>query len=523
VWCLHLAKAVWIYFVHSLFVKLQQMSEALDLTFVHPRVIVIGSPFVNHSLNALRNYFQKNFVQRDRVNYCIYNFSAEEDYNIEQDLENVITYGFPENNPCPLELLIHVCTLIDTFLNQDLENVIVLHSKNGNVKDLRNGLFLFIFIVSLFDFIGKGRACLVAACVLLLSSQVATSTEAISLIRTKRGKDALTLPSQIRYLFYYEKLLKTESVYPNSFQVLMTKFNSIPKFNSSILNAGCTPFFTIHVLATDVMAQQHASGRRGSQQNSQNSLHHLNPTVYNSFPQFHAKLVYESFNPLQASGTETNNNSTNININNVNSPGRQLLHYRSGYDEFVEYDLSNQLLMIRGDFYFTFYHYSLANHKYETMFQVFLHSAFLEKPVIRTMAETREATTTTATTAPNNNHNLFYVQFPKAFIDFAHTDAEHYLFQENFSVELLFQQKESHPEINSLNDEEFLSMNNSNNLGNPGFPSDAHHHQNNNTHSHHQERVFHHNNHSDYDGPILQRKSVADQRRPGNSNTFFSN
>jgi hypothetical protein len=239
----------------------------------------------------------------------------------------------------------------------------------------------FIFLFSLFDFIGKGRACLVAACVLLLTSQVETSTEAISLIRAKRGKDALTLPSQIRYLFYYEKLLKSESVYPNSFQELMTKFNSIPKFNSSILNAGCTPFFTIHVLATDALAHQHSSGHRGSQQNTHKSLHHLNPTVYNSFPQFHAKLVYESFNPSQAPGAETNNtsnnNSTNININNVKSPGRQLLHYRSGHDEYVEYDLSNQLLMIRGDFYFTFYHYSLANHKYETMFKFLFISSLL--------------------------------------------------------------------------------------------------------------------------------------------------
>ena len=103
----------------------------LDLTYIHPRIIVIGSPYLNNSIADLRNYLQKNFCQNGQLNYCIYNFSAEEDYNIESDLENVITYGFPENSPCPLELLIHICMLIDVFLNRDIENVIVLHSKNG--------------------------------------------------------------------------------------------------------------------------------------------------------------------------------------------------------------------------------------------------------------------------------------------------------------------------------------------------------------------------------------------------------
>ncbi len=105
--------------------------ESLDLTYIHPRVIVIGSPYPNNALAKLRNYFTQNLIQNNNVRYCIYNFSSEEEYNIEQDLENVITYGFPENSPCPFEYLIHICTLIDVYLNRHPDNIVVLHSKSG--------------------------------------------------------------------------------------------------------------------------------------------------------------------------------------------------------------------------------------------------------------------------------------------------------------------------------------------------------------------------------------------------------
>ena len=150
--------------------------RTLNLTYVHPRIIVIGSPFLNDTLNQLSNFLQEKYVVKlfnssnqasiathQKVNYFIYNFSSEEDYNIEQDLPNVLTYGFPENTPCPMDLLLTVCDSIQSYLNQDPDHVVILHSK-----------------------LGQKRAGMVAVCSMLLCGYVKTVFEGIQLVYEKK-------------------------------------------------------------------------------------------------------------------------------------------------------------------------------------------------------------------------------------------------------------------------------------------------------------------------------------------------
>jgi len=110
----------------------------LNLSYITDRIIIIGSPFHDDTLPQLRMFIQNQYTPKQ---YRIYNFSSEEEYNIEQDLENVLTYGYLINSPCPLTMLIEICSHIYNFLSQDESNVVILHSKFGKVFSF-SSLFL---------------------------------------------------------------------------------------------------------------------------------------------------------------------------------------------------------------------------------------------------------------------------------------------------------------------------------------------------------------------------------------------
>jgi len=87
--------------------------------------------------------------------------SSEEEYNIEQDLENVLTYGYLINSPCSLTMLIKIYN----FLSQDECN-------------------------------------------------------AIEYVNTQRGPATLIIPSQTRYVYCYENLLRQEMKPMNTYQLV---------------------------------------------------------------------------------------------------------------------------------------------------------------------------------------------------------------------------------------------------------------------------------------------------------------
>jgi hypothetical protein len=104
----------------------------IDLTQLTRRLLVIGSPFLHDSLSALSRYLSVNHGDR----YKVYNFTVEKEYNLEQDMDRVVTYPIVRGCPCPLLQLIHICESIEDFLNSDEENVVVLHSSQGRSLDL---------------------------------------------------------------------------------------------------------------------------------------------------------------------------------------------------------------------------------------------------------------------------------------------------------------------------------------------------------------------------------------------------
>jgi phosphatidylinositol-3,4,5-trisphosphate 3-phosphatase/dual-specificity protein phosphatase PTEN len=99
----------------------------------------------------------------------------------------VALHPFKDHNAPPLRMIYEFCCDVDSWLCQDDEHVIAVHCKAG-----------------------KGRTGTMICCYMLHTAIVNTASEAITYygrIRTFNG-NGVTIPSQIRYINYYEQCLK---------------------------------------------------------------------------------------------------------------------------------------------------------------------------------------------------------------------------------------------------------------------------------------------------------------------------
>lgn len=92
---------------------------------------------------------------------------------------------------------------------------------------------------------------MMAACYLMHSGVCTTAQKAVDFVNRLRcpdSHDALTCPSQIRYVYYYEALLRSESVKCSTYRVSHIRITTAPSFSSSLIDCGCTPVVSISVL-----------------------------------------------------------------------------------------------------------------------------------------------------------------------------------------------------------------------------------------------------------------------------------
>ncbi|RYG63017.1 hypothetical protein EON64_16765 [archaeon] len=101
----------------------------LDLTYITNRLIVIGSPYRNDNLNNLKRYLDTQHANH----YRLLNFTNEQEFNLDQDMDQVETYPVPKGNPLPFSLLIELCSSIEGHFNAHEQNVVVLHSADGKL------------------------------------------------------------------------------------------------------------------------------------------------------------------------------------------------------------------------------------------------------------------------------------------------------------------------------------------------------------------------------------------------------
>ena len=112
------------------------------------------------------------------------------------------------------------CRSLDEWFSGDPENVVGIHCKAG-----------------------KGRTGLLIATYLVHSAQSATANDALfkfGMVRTQNGK-GVTIPSQMRYVHYYDQYMRRGDLPTNTFQLTHIRMTTVPTYDTvCTLNACCS-------------------------------------------------------------------------------------------------------------------------------------------------------------------------------------------------------------------------------------------------------------------------------------------
>jgi len=160
----------------------------LDLTYITERIIAMGFPsskseaYFRNPLPEVQKFFE--FYHKD--NYKLYNLCAERTYDPGKFHNRVEQFPFFDHNAPPIKLIQDCCINIHDWLSND-KHIVGINCKAG-----------------------KGRTGLIICCYLLHCGACTTTDEALARYGNKRTKDGkgVTIASQIRYIHYYERLLK---------------------------------------------------------------------------------------------------------------------------------------------------------------------------------------------------------------------------------------------------------------------------------------------------------------------------
>ena len=198
----------------------------LDLTYITPNIIAMGKPSTSiegmyrNKLEDVKQFFNS----RHKDHYKVYNLCKELVYP-----ENVFYrqgyFPFVDHEAPPLNLIKPFCEDAKQFLDEDKKNVVAIHCKAG-----------------------KGRTGTFISCLLLYLKYFDNAADCLKyygMMRVENGK-GVTVPSQIRYVFYFEQILKKNIKCPMEFKkvcLIKIKMNTIPHISS--VKSGCTPTFSI--------------------------------------------------------------------------------------------------------------------------------------------------------------------------------------------------------------------------------------------------------------------------------------
>mmetsp|Transcript_3226 Transcript_3226/g.5738 ORF Transcript_3226/g.5738 Transcript_3226/m.5738 type:complete len:452 (-) Transcript_3226:235-1590(-) len=154
--------------------RYRQNGFDLDLTYITDRVIAMAAPGESYE-----KLYRNNFGDVQRC--------SERSYDENKFHGRVSRYGFDDHQVPPFNM-IPLCILdITTWLNANPENVAVIHCKAG-----------------------KGRTGMMVSCLLLRLHIAPDARKAIAYFDQQRTTDSqgVTIPSQHRYVEYYERLVR---------------------------------------------------------------------------------------------------------------------------------------------------------------------------------------------------------------------------------------------------------------------------------------------------------------------------
>ncbi|XP_030486018.2 phosphatidylinositol 3,4,5-trisphosphate 3-phosphatase and protein-tyrosine-phosphatase PTEN2A [Cannabis sativa] len=176
--------------------RYQEGGFDLDMTYITENIIAMGFPagsltsgFFGYLEGFYRNHMEeviKFFETHHKGKYKVYNLCSERLYDASLFEGKVATFPFDDHNCPPIQLITSFCQSAYSWLKEDIQNVVVVHCKAGMA---RTGLMICSLLLFLKFF--------------------PTAEEAMDYYNQKRCVDgkALTLPSQIRYVKYFERIL----------------------------------------------------------------------------------------------------------------------------------------------------------------------------------------------------------------------------------------------------------------------------------------------------------------------------
>uniref|UniRef100_A0A671L812 Tensin 1b n=1 Tax=Sinocyclocheilus anshuiensis TaxID=1608454 RepID=A0A671L812_9TELE len=229
---------------------IQAMEEnyEVDLVYITERIISVSFPSNVEEPSYSANIKEVATMLRSKHgdNYLLFNLSENIYYHFLM-LSNVLDFGWPDHHAPALDKICSICKAMDTWMNADSHNVVVLHNK-GN----------------------RGRTGVVVAAYMHYSNISASADQALDRFAMKRFYEDKVLPvgqpSQRRYVQYFSGLLSGRIKINNKplflHHVIM---HGIPNFESK---GGCRPFLKIY----QAMQPVYTSGIYNVQGDSQTSI-----------------------------------------------------------------------------------------------------------------------------------------------------------------------------------------------------------------------------------------------------------
>ncbi|XP_077874113.1 tensin-1 isoform X14 [Ictidomys tridecemlineatus] len=198
----------------------------LDLVYVTERIIAVSFPSTANEENFRNNLREVAQMLKCKHggSYLLFNLS-ERRPDITKLHSKVLEFGWPDLHTPALEKICSICKAMDTWLNSDPHNVVVLHNK-GN----------------------QGRIGVVIAAYMHYSNISASADQALDRFAMKRFYEDKIIPigqpSQRRYVHYFSGLL-SGSIKMNNKPLFLHHviMHGIPNFESK---GGCRPFLRIY-------------------------------------------------------------------------------------------------------------------------------------------------------------------------------------------------------------------------------------------------------------------------------------